>query len=91
MENIHADSEPGKSDGHRQDSVSITINGTEVSIHRGHQTVAAIKAAGHVPPADVLEQVIDGRLVALDDNAAVTLKGGEIFISHVRDCGASHA
>jgi hypothetical protein len=77
------------SGGHRQDIISIQVNGSSVSIHRGHQTVVAIKQAAHVPLADALEQIVDGRLVPLDDNGAVTLKGDEMFVSHVRDCGAS--
>lgn len=64
------------------DIVTITIDGKPVSIHRGHQTVAAIKLAGGVNPAYDLEQIIDGRLVLLPDDGAVTIKGGEEFVSH---------
>ena len=68
--------------------VSITINNDPKDIHRGRQTVVEIKAVGAVPLADVLEQVIGGKLTPLPDDGAVTIKGGEIFISHVKD-GAS--
>lgn len=68
--------------------VSITINNVPIDIHRGRQTVVKIKAAGAVPLADVLEQVIGGKLTPLPDDGAVTIKGGEVFISHVKD-GAS--
>jgi hypothetical protein len=70
-------------------NVTITINGTEYEIHRGHQTVATIKATGHVPAADELEQNVNGELEPLPDDGGVTLKGGEIFISHPRDSGSS--
>jgi hypothetical protein len=70
-------------------TVTITINGTEKSIHRGRQKVAEIKALGGVPLADDLEQVIDGKLVPLSDDGAVTIKGGEVFLSHPKDSGAS--
>jgi len=69
--------------------VTITINSKPKEIHRGHQTVAAIKALGGVPAADELEQVIQGKLTPLSDDGAVTLKGGEVFISHPRDSGSS--
>jgi hypothetical protein len=69
-------------------NVTITINGNSVSIHRGHQTVAAIKAAGGVPLADDLSQVVDGKLVLLEDSGGVTLKGHEVFVSSPKS-GAS--
>lgn len=78
-----------KPDEHRQDTVTITINNEEYSIHRGRQSVSEIKGIGGIPQADVLEQLIDGQLVELDDNGAVTIKGGEQFISHPRDSASS--
>lgn len=68
----------------RKDFVQITVNNTPRNIHRGRQTVAEIKTVGEVPPADMLEQLIEGRLTPLEDNAAITIKGNEIFISHAR-------
>jgi hypothetical protein len=72
-----------------RDEVSIEINGVSLRIHRGHQTVSAIKAAGGVAQADELEQVIGGKLQPLDDAGAVVLKGEEVFVSHPRDSGSS--
>jgi hypothetical protein len=69
--------------------VHITINGVTKLIHRGRQTVADIKTVGGVPAADELEQVINGKLTPLSDDGAVTIKGGEIFMSHVRSGGSS--
>ena len=69
--------------------VMITINNNPFSIHRGRQTVAEIKRLGGVPQADVLEQLIDGKLTPLPDDGAVTIKGGEVFLSHVRDGGSA--
>lgn len=69
--------------------VTITVDGNPVTIHRGHQTVAAIKTAAGVPLAYDLEQEIDGRLTPLPDDGAVVLKGGEVFHSHVKDSGSS--
>ena len=69
--------------------VHITINGVSKLIHRGHQTVADIKKVGQVPAADELEQLIGGKLTPLADDGAVTIKGGEEFMSHVRSGGSS--
>lgn len=69
--------------------VTITINNQPKQIHRGRQTVAEIKKVGGVPPADELEQIIGGKLTPLADDGAVTIKGGEVFISHPRDSGSS--
>lgn len=69
--------------------VEITINNAAKRIHRGRHTVAEIKTAGGVPLADELDQLIDNNLTELPDNGSVTIKGGEIFVSHVRSGGSS--
>lgn len=74
----------------RKDTVTITVNNVAVPIHRGHQTVAQIKTAGHVAAADDLEQLVDKRLIPLADTAAVTIKGDEMFVSHPKDSASSH-
>jgi hypothetical protein len=80
--NPHTDQETGP-------IVKITINSKPKEIHRGRNTVAEIKKLGDVPAADELEQVIGGKLTPLPDDGAVTIKGGEVFISHPRDSGSS--
>ena len=82
-------SQADQSSGHRQDQVSITINGNTYTIHRGHQKVSEIKRIGDVPQADVLEQLIEGNLVLLDDDGAVVIRGDEQFVSHPRDSASS--
>ena len=74
---------------HSRDIVTITVNTIDRDIHRGRQPVSEIKRVGEVPQADELAQVVDGKLVPLDDNGAVTIKGGEAFVSHPRDSSAS--
>lgn len=69
--------------------VTVTIDTKPVKIHRGRQAVAAIKEAGGVPLAYDLEQLVEGKLTPLADDASVTLKGGEVFLSHPKDGGAS--
>ncbi|HEY9722311.1 MAG TPA: hypothetical protein V6D47_09865 [Oscillatoriaceae cyanobacterium] len=67
-----------------KENVTIIVNNVDRSIHRGHQTVAEIKRVGEVPPAHELEQVVNGVLTPLADDAAVTIKGDERFVSHPR-------
>jgi hypothetical protein len=80
--------DPGK------DFVTIFMDGDDAehshSIHRGHQTVTAIKTACNVPQTDVIELIAEnGKLEPLDDNGSLTIKGGEHFISHKRGGGSS--
>jgi len=63
-------------------TVSITVDGRPYSLHRGHEPVSAIKTAAGVPQAYQLDQDINGVLTPLDQNGAVTIKGGEIFVSY---------
>ncbi|MGH7626139.1 MAG: hypothetical protein ACREOJ_12585 [Gemmatimonadaceae bacterium] len=96
-----SDENGGSSGDHRQDVVTITINNNinninnnqqPYSIHRGRQTVSAIKTLGGVPQADELAQVIEGNsppLTPLADNGSVTIKGGEVFVSYPKDSGSS--
>lgn len=81
-----------KPDDHPQPGpeVTIKINNVDYRIHRGRQTVAAIKTVGQVPLADDLEQLIDGKLTLLPDDGAVTIKGSEVFLSHPKDSGSSN-
>lgn len=67
------------------DIVQIKINDNPYDIHRGRSTVIEIKNIGNVPLEYDLEQVIDGKLTPLGDNDAVTIKGGEVFLSHPKD------
>jgi hypothetical protein len=76
------DREPGP-------EVTITVDTKPYKIHRGRQFVADIKTVGNVPLAYDLEQLVEGRLVPLADDAGITIKGGEVFLSHPKDGGAS--
>jgi hypothetical protein len=74
---------------HRQDLVEVTINNEPRMIHRGRQTVAEIKEAGHVAPADELSQLVGGKYVLLPDGGSVVIRGGEEFQSNPRAGGSS--
>jgi hypothetical protein len=74
---------------HRQDLVEVTINNEPYMVHRGRRTVAEIKEAGHVAPADELSQLVDGRYVLLADGGSVVIRGSEEFQSNPRAGGSS--
>lgn len=74
---------------HGKSEVTISVDGKDVSIHRGHQTVANIKSAGNVIANYDLDQLVDGKLEPLLDEGSVTIKGGEIFVSHPKDSSSS--
>jgi hypothetical protein len=70
-------------------TVQVTVNDKPVTIHRGRQSIAAIKTAAGVPLADRLDQLIDGKLTAIDQDGAVTLHGDEVFVSFLATGGSS--
>lgn len=94
VENLIPDCLHGEGHGHGGEPhtgpiVDIMVNNVKFEIHRGHQMVSAIKTAGKVPLVDDLEQVVENKLVPLPDDGAVTIKGGEVFVSHPKDSGSS--
>lgn len=92
MDATHPSNEHGsdkKDNPSAKDEVRITINGIVKVIHRGRHTVIDIKNLGGIPLADELEQLVDGVLTPLPDDASLTIKGGEVFVSHVKASGSS--
>ena len=85
-EEEHESHGKGEHEGH--ELVTITVDDKPVEVHRGRQSVAAIKAAGGIAQGCVLVQVIDQRDVSLADDAYVIIHGGEAFESQPPD-GAS--
>lgn len=70
-------------------NVKIVIDNKEFTVHRGNASVAELKQLAGISPAFELEQIVDGKLVPLRDDAPVVLKGGERFVSHPRAGSAS--
>jgi hypothetical protein len=71
--------------------VPVIIDNRTVEIQSREYSVAQLKIALGVDPSRELEQVVDGKLVPLDDNAKIHIRGEESFVSHVRGGGSSHA
>jgi hypothetical protein len=74
---------------HGDQTVPIFVNKDQYFVNRGPETVAYIKEVGHVPAADELEELIQGKLEPLADNGTVDVKGGEKFFSHPRTGSSS--
>lgn len=73
--------------GHK---VAVTIDNRTVEIQSREYVVSQLKTALGVDPSREIEQVVEGKLVPLDDNAKIHIQGGEVFVSHVRGGGSSH-
>lgn len=69
--------------------VTVTVDGVEKIVHRGSYVVSDFKSLVGVDPARELDEVVNGQLKPLDDNARITIKGHEKFVSHVRTGGSS--
>lgn len=69
--------------------VEISVNDKEYKISRGKHSVAEIKKIGGVPTAHELEELINGKLTPLADEAFVLIKGCEKFFGHARDGSSS--
>ena len=69
--------------------VKIEVDNHPKHIEPGTYVVATLKDLVGVPSDKELDEVIDGNLTMLDDSASVTIKGGEVFFSHVRRGGSS--
>lgn len=68
-----------------EDLVSIFIKKKEYKVKPGKYTANEIKNIGSVPLAYELEQLINGKLTPLDDNAVIEIKGCEEFFAHPRE------
>eukprot|EP00746_Dinoflagellata_sp_MGD_P031752 gnl/MRDRNA2_/MRDRNA2_175549_c0_seq1.p1 gnl/MRDRNA2_/MRDRNA2_175549_c0~~gnl/MRDRNA2_/MRDRNA2_175549_c0_seq1.p1 ORF type:complete len:233 (+),score=8.74 gnl/MRDRNA2_/MRDRNA2_175549_c0_seq1:264-962(+) len=67
------------------DIVKIKIGDKEYAVRPGKYSGAQIKEIGDVPKDYELEQIIQGKLVPIEDTQIVKIKGGEKFIGHPKD------
>lgn len=68
-----------------KENVKITINNNMYEVHRGHHSVAELKALDQIPLAYELNIIIGNKFDPLPDDGGITIKGGEEFISNARD------
>ena len=69
--------------------VTVTVDGKPHEVHRGSYVVSEFKKLIGVDASRELDEVIHGELKPLQDNAHIVIKGGEVFVSHVRTGGSS--
>lgn len=72
-----------------KNKVEIKIDDQEYIIQRGHHNVSELKHLANISQADVLEQLIHGKLVELENDGSVVIKGDEVFVSHPCDSASS--
>ena len=70
-------------------NVTVTVDTKPKVVHRGSWIVAEFKKAVGVDETRELDQVIDGEFKPLADKDRITIKGGEILVSHVPKGGSS--
>lgn len=75
--------------GHCGSNVEIHVNNHKVTLQRGRYDVATLKRIAGVPQADDLDELSNCKLIPVPDNGVVNIEGCEVFISHVKDGGAS--
>ena len=85
---IEIDRSGGHGKKHHPHLVTVTVDTHPKQVHPGRYIVSIFKRAVGVDPNYELEEIVNGKLVPLADNAHIHIKGGESFISHVRG-GAS--
>jgi hypothetical protein len=69
--------------------VQVTVDNVKHEVHRGDYLVSEFKRLVGVDPARELDEIVNGELKPLDDNAHIVIKGGEVFVSHVRTGGSA--
>lgn len=69
--------------------VVVRVDGGEHRVRPGVYVVKNFKKLVGVDPTYELDQVIGGEFKELHDDAKIVIKGGEVFVSHVRGGAAS--
>jgi len=78
--------------GHGHDCnhvVTVHVNNAEIVLQRGRYDVTTFKKVAGVPQADDLDELVNCKLRHVPDDHHVNIEGCEIFISHVKEGGAS--
>jgi len=75
--------------GHHCPTVTIHVNSRDVILHPGHYAIPTLKMVSNVPLTDDLDELVECEFVPLPDDGHVTIRGCEIFVSHVKDGGSA--
>jgi len=69
--------------------VTVTVDTQTKTVHRGSWVVSDFMKEVDVGADRALDEVVGGEFKPLDDEQRITIKGGEVFVSHVRQGGSS--
>jgi len=69
--------------------VKVTVDTQPKEVHRGDYIVSVFKKNVGVSADRELDEVVGGEFKPLQDDAHIVIKGGEVFVSHVRTGGSS--
>lgn len=82
-------SNSAKKDEKDKKKVKIEVDNHPQHVAPGSYVVSDLKELVGISADKDLDQVVDGSLTTLRDDATVKIVGGEIFFSHVRRGGSS--
>jgi len=90
MSNEHEGRDHGEGNNHKPaHEVVVTVDNKKHTVKAGIYVVSAFKTEVGVPAAKELDQIIHGKIEPLADEANVTIKGHEVFVSHERTGSSS--
>jgi hypothetical protein len=69
--------------------VAVKVDGHRKEVPPGTYIVSQFKTLVGVDPSRDLDEVIGGHFKPLKDDQQLIIKGGEVFVSHVRHGGSS--
>ena len=69
--------------------VTVIVDTVKKQVREGSWIVAEFKKAVGVAADRALDEVIGGEFKPLEDNQRITIKCGEVFVSHARQGGSS--
>jgi len=73
----------------QEGKVRVTVDRVAHFVHRGEYLVSNFKETVGVGADRALDEVVDGQLKPLNDTEHIHIRGGEVFVSHVRTGGSS--
>lgn len=69
--------------------VTVTVDTKPHTVRKGRYIVSDFKRLVGVDPSYQLDEVVNGQFVELKDTEKVSIRGKEVFVSHVRGGAAS--
>ena len=69
--------------------VTVTVDTKPHTVRKGRYIVSDFKRLVGVEPSYQLDEVVNGQFVELKDTEKVSIRGKEVFVSHVRGGAAS--